>query len=191
MTVDQLVGKNIQVLRVAKGLSQAELATAISTDDEHIPQQTIVKIEKGTRPLKYAEALRICNVLGVGLAQLAVATPAAQKNAGYVALTTKLADIQAKLPILASELVKPLVDLSMLIAHDSATSDDEPDAELLKSARAWLRQNWGDALNDMIEVGLSVEGRLAELPQHLRGMSYIEVLQRLSSISPGAPDADS
>ncbi|MEE2855408.1 MAG: helix-turn-helix transcriptional regulator [Actinomycetota bacterium] len=191
-TVDQLVGKNIQVLRVAKGLSQADLAAAISTEAEHIPQQTIVKIEKGTRPLKYAEALRICAVLGVGLAQLSVATPAAQKNAGYIALTTKLADIQTKLPIISSELAKPLLDLSMLVASDSTADDDEqPDTNLIEAAKSWLHQDWGAELNNMIVLALSVESRRAELPKYLQDMSYIEALERLSTLDPGSYSADS
>lgn len=70
LSLDRLIGKNLQTLRVSKGLSQAELASAISTATERIPQQTIVRIEKGTRPIKFAEAVRLCRALDVQLDSL-------------------------------------------------------------------------------------------------------------------------
>jgi transcriptional regulator with XRE-family HTH domain len=70
--LDEVVGANVQRYRTAKEMSQAELAAGMSREGgEHIHQQTIQKIEKGTRPLKYAEAVVLCRVLGMELDDLA------------------------------------------------------------------------------------------------------------------------
>ncbi len=57
---DEMVGKNVQVLRESIGISQAKLADAVSSQGRSsLHQQTIVKIEKGTRPLKLSEAVEL------------------------------------------------------------------------------------------------------------------------------------
>ena len=57
---DEMVGKNVQVLRESIGISQTKLAEAVSSQGRSsLHQQTIVKIEKGTRPLKLSEAVEL------------------------------------------------------------------------------------------------------------------------------------
>ena len=57
---DVMVGKNVQVLRESIGISQSKLADAVSGQGpSSLHQQTIVKIEKGTRPLKLSEAVEL------------------------------------------------------------------------------------------------------------------------------------
>lgn len=64
-TFDQAVGTRIRELRMARGLSQSDLASELSADGFQFRQQTVLKIEKGLRPLKLDEALAIAGVLGV------------------------------------------------------------------------------------------------------------------------------
>jgi len=58
--VDELVGANIRQLRIAAGLSQGQLASKLG---ESYRQQTLLKIEKGSRPLRLTEAAVLAQVL--------------------------------------------------------------------------------------------------------------------------------
>ncbi|ORL11044.1 helix-turn-helix transcriptional regulator [Prescottella equi] len=66
---DKGIGQVIQQLRVARDMSQAELAARIG---EGFHQQTILKIEKGQRSLKLHEAVRVAEVFGVGVDALLI-----------------------------------------------------------------------------------------------------------------------
>ena len=59
---DSLVGANVQRLRVASGLSQTDLADRLGAG---FRQQTILKIEKGTRPLKLSEGVALSKILDI------------------------------------------------------------------------------------------------------------------------------
>jgi transcriptional regulator with XRE-family HTH domain len=58
--VDKLVGRNIRVLRLAKGLSQTELA-----DELGVTFQQVQKYEKGTNRVGSGRLLKISAILGV------------------------------------------------------------------------------------------------------------------------------
>ena len=58
--VDKLVGRNIRVLRLAKGLSQTELA-----DELGVTFQQVQKYEKGTNRVGSGRLLKISGILGV------------------------------------------------------------------------------------------------------------------------------
>lgn len=175
---DELVGANVQRIRKAVGLSQAELADAISTDDERIPQQTIVKIEKGTRPLKYAEAVRISKSLKVGLAELAAVPPRAQHDAHYRAASSRLSQLQSELAMFAPRLAAELVDLTTQLSLDRSVlrQEDGPSPHLLQNAEAWIRQDWGEVLNDGLMHALRAHPDLTDLRDDLAAPTYIEVL---------------
>jgi transcriptional regulator with XRE-family HTH domain len=64
------VGANLQLIRKAAGWSQADLADQLSRRGLPFHQPTILKIEKGTRPLRFEEAFEIANALGVNVASL-------------------------------------------------------------------------------------------------------------------------
>lgn len=64
------VGQNLQLLRKAAGLSQADLAEHLSARGYPFAQQTVLKVEKGTRPLKLDEAAQIADVVGVTISDL-------------------------------------------------------------------------------------------------------------------------
>lgn len=62
--VDALVGANVQRLRQAAGMSQTELAQRLEEDlGRGFQQQTVLKVEKGTRPLKVTEAAAVARIL--------------------------------------------------------------------------------------------------------------------------------
>ena len=58
--VDKLVGRNIRILRLAKGLSQTELA-----DELGVTFQQVQKYEKGTNRVGSGRLLKISAILGV------------------------------------------------------------------------------------------------------------------------------
>lgn len=67
---DRHVGRNLQLLRKAAGLSQAELAARLADRGLHFQQPTVLKVERGSRPLKFEEAFAAAQILGVRVADL-------------------------------------------------------------------------------------------------------------------------
>jgi DNA-binding XRE family transcriptional regulator len=66
-SLDVTVGANIKQCREQLGLSQGQVARLVGMG---FKQQTIVKIEKGDRPLKLSEAIRVAEVLSVEVKDL-------------------------------------------------------------------------------------------------------------------------
>jgi transcriptional regulator with XRE-family HTH domain len=64
------VGENLARFRKNAGLSQAELAQMLTDRGLPFQQQTVLKVEKGTRPLKFEEAHAIANLLEIPFAVL-------------------------------------------------------------------------------------------------------------------------
>ncbi len=182
--LDLIVGANVQRFRTARGMSQAELAAAISTERERIPQQTILRIEKGKRQLKFAEAVQICKVLRVSLDDLGHPDGrAAIRNADYFSRFTRIGELQSELSAFASRLMRELVGLAYVINFDEAVETD-PDLKasdyMVEAARGWLGQDWGKELNRMLKTAIRSDVRLAELRPDLDAPTYAEVLEKLT-----------
>lgn len=64
MDFDRLAGEIVTYLRTSAGLSQADLAARLAEAGLAMHQQTVAKIEKGTRPLRLQEAQMIADVTG-------------------------------------------------------------------------------------------------------------------------------
>jgi len=64
---DVRVGSNVRKLRQARGLNQEELAAQVAERGLAFRQQTVVKIEKGQRPLRLREADAITAALEVDI----------------------------------------------------------------------------------------------------------------------------
>ena len=64
---DARVGANVRKLRRARGLNQDELAARVAELGVPFRQQTIVKIEKGQRPLRLREADAITTALDIDI----------------------------------------------------------------------------------------------------------------------------
>jgi transcriptional regulator with XRE-family HTH domain len=67
---NQRVGANLQLHRKAKGYSQSDLAGLLEQRGLPFQQQTILKVEKGTRPLRLEEASAIAETLDIDLGAL-------------------------------------------------------------------------------------------------------------------------
>ena len=69
--MDDQVGRNVKQLREALGMSQAEVAEGMTKDGcAGFYPQTILKVEKGTRSLKFTEADSLARVLKVPMSAL-------------------------------------------------------------------------------------------------------------------------
>lgn len=64
---DARVGANVRKLRQARGLNQDQLAARVAERGVPFRQQTIVKIEKGERPLRLREADAVTAALDVDI----------------------------------------------------------------------------------------------------------------------------
>ena len=73
--VDKIVGRNIRIYRLAKGLSQTDLANKLG-----ITFQQIQKYEKGTNRVGSGRLFEISTILGVSVIALILKTAAALGN---------------------------------------------------------------------------------------------------------------
>lgn len=157
---DETVGQNVARFRKAMGLSQADLAAEISGRGEVIHQQTIQKIEKGTRPLKYSEAIRICTALGITPIQLGDPPPLAHSNANFQSAIQSVTKVQSELLSNGTQLVDSLLALAELVGLSKAgVRGFQPDQYLLDYAEKLLQSNWGAVLNERILVELRTRYR--------------------------------
>ena len=136
--MDRLVGSNIQRYRNAKGMSQTDLASALGGRlGENIHQQTIQKIEKGTRPIRFVEALNICRLLDIELDNLAAGKDTAGQTADQIRTAHQLEEMRAVLLergdrisratveyLLAQENFRKLVDVVRRDIVPTAIEDD-------------------------------------------------------------------
>lgn len=90
---DEQVGESVRRLRLAKDWSQSELAEKLSALGVSVQQQTILKIEKGTRPLKFDEACIFADLFGVSVGQLSQAEGAESEALAEVLRSNR--DLQA------------------------------------------------------------------------------------------------
>jgi transcriptional regulator with XRE-family HTH domain len=116
MDDDALVGANIARFRVARGLSQAELAAQLG-----VAQQTVAKIEKGTRPLKYSEAYKVAQILDVTISAFGSQRPeSAEAESNVVRLQHKFRQAIDKMGEAATDVSLALVAIAHEIAVDRA-----------------------------------------------------------------------
>jgi transcriptional regulator with XRE-family HTH domain len=66
----QRVAANIRRFRLAAGMSQAQLAHGLTERGYSWVQQTVVRVENGSQPLKLEEAVAVGKVLGVDVSVL-------------------------------------------------------------------------------------------------------------------------
>jgi transcriptional regulator with XRE-family HTH domain len=69
---NECVGSNVQRFRKAVGMSQTDLAQALTERGASFQQQTVLKVEKGSRPLKLDEAALIADILTVPMFDLLI-----------------------------------------------------------------------------------------------------------------------
>lgn len=177
--VDRLIGANIRRYREARDLSQAELAEQL---DMH--QQTVQKIEKGTRPLKHSEAIRFASALKVPLHELTARDTAAEIAAEAMRHSGRFSQLNRQVKALAKDIADALVDFALVSGfiqrglHEGEIEDDEIGASLT-AAQTWLIHNWGQTLNTQIMTALRSNEFLADMREEFDADSYAEVVQRV------------
>jgi transcriptional regulator with XRE-family HTH domain len=92
---DTRVGANIRRIREAKGFSQTDLASELGRRGGlNWPQQTIARVEAGTRPLKFSEAIVVAEILEVELPRLS-------EYIGNEAIATLATEILQRMSVIA------------------------------------------------------------------------------------------
>lgn len=161
---DVKVGKNVRACREAAGMSQTDLAEALSrATGEPMYQQTVLKIEKGTRPLKFAEAQHIANVFKVPVTAL---TEQSAPEAD-VYLTSKITDVMLRhgdLDMTAYKLGEALVNLALAVGANKGTHDhDQASPGLVADAETVLGTQWGENFSKSLLSAIVTELQTARL----------------------------
>lgn len=169
-----MIGTNLASLRAARGLSQGELA-----DQVGVAQQTIAKIEKGSRPLRYVEAILICGVLKVPIAALAAQDVAS--SAALLALTTNVWTISKSIDESAKRLAEALVQLGHEVAAIRSGVHDQPAQFEYDRAVGYLETDWGRNLNESLTEAVRLDKLLAHV-EGIDGPTYREILSNLSDL---------
>ena len=131
-SLDVTAGENIRRLREQLGYSQAELARRVGGG---FRQQTIVKIEKGTRPLRLAEAVAVADALSVTVEDLH------RSGRGHVA---QLAGWAQHARMLYDDLrgyIEDLEDLRLRMQNASEKVGDDLPSDLREAVRTWGRDD--------------------------------------------------
>lgn len=121
---DALVGHNIREIRRASGMTQADLVADLAARGLSLRQQTIVKIEAGTRPLRLREAQLIAESFRVDVNTLTPATIA--EAAALIRATRKVEDARLAIGRAVGELEVRQQALSDLLAHGSHVGSQAP-----------------------------------------------------------------
>ena len=67
---DTLVGYQVKAWRSLRAMSQADLAQRMTLAGHPMQQQTVLEVEKGSRPLLLTEAVVLARILGADLVSL-------------------------------------------------------------------------------------------------------------------------
>lgn len=91
--LNQRIGENLQRFRKASGMSQADLAAELTRRGLPFQQQTILKIEKGARPLRGDELAIVAELVGVDVRVILEYSDAEEVAAATAQLESALAGI--------------------------------------------------------------------------------------------------
>ncbi|WP_349319145.1 helix-turn-helix domain-containing protein [Mycolicibacterium canariasense] len=175
---DARIGKNLAALRVSAGLSQGELAEQIG-----VAQQTVAKMEKGTRPLKYAEAVAISERLSIPLSALADTEGGVESTAVMLTAMHQINSVESFLERRAHSMARHLWTIaSRLNAIKLGRRNRPRDWEaILDRATAYLETDWGSEFNDKLTHAVRSRcfdvGVLAEVDD----VSYQAILTKLAN----------
>jgi transcriptional regulator with XRE-family HTH domain len=137
---NQQVGANIRTHRRSRGMSQTELAHELALRGMPFQQQTILKVEKGSRPLRFEEADAIARILGVKDLTMPPLTGLLDMSGSLRQLRDaedRIARLEARLPELRRELEETTKGLEL--ARQQA---DEARAELTAMGAAEVDGRW-------------------------------------------------
>lgn len=187
MEDDAAVGRNLAQLRTAKGVSQSELAEKLG-----VAQQTVAKIEKGTRSLKYLEAVHICFVLGVDVK--ALVSDDIEGSLGLIAIASDIWSASGTIHDVAPTLANALVQLSYEVAGIKAGVRPPALESEYQQAMNLLRTDWGTIFNRLLDAEVHSNNLISRFADEFDSETgYLEVLgtmvNRLYRDTPGPPAA--
>lgn len=116
---DVQIGASVARFRAARGLSQAELAEQLG-----VAQQTIAKIEKGSRPLKYSEAEKIARILRISTGAFGARPESVIAQANAIELQHDMNRAIENMSTVATDLANIFVMTAMEIAIDRARPEE-------------------------------------------------------------------
>jgi hypothetical protein len=153
----------------------------MSEGGEHVHQQTIQKIEKGTRPLKYAEALKICEVLKISIHELSDDPGRNYANAEFMQRFAVLNRMGREQNEFAERLGPLLIELADWVEFQRSNSEEnQADAYMVEEAESWLSYNWGKILNLWILSSLRTHPYVNTIISEVDAPTYAEVLRRVA-----------
>lgn len=193
--LERVIGANVRRYRTARGLSQADLATALSAQGEQVHQQTIQKIEKGTRPLKFAEALRIAEALDISVAELTFGDRWADFNAQQLKNLSTVQNLAEELDDVAEQLARTLVQIALDVAIELDAPGLKPTenpvtTEIADKAQRLFNVNWGKRLNAKIMSELRKHPYPTAIRPEFDAPTYGEVLELISQREPTWLESD-
>ena len=177
MEVDAEIGRKLATLRAEAELSQGQLAEVLG-----VAQQTIAKIEKGSRPLKYTEAMSICAFLGVPVSILSPWSDSEfDTAAAMIGHMLKVEGIQGQLDQMADHLSLTLFLIATWLGSIRRSESPKPDdwVELEKKADALLRETWGEKLDARLTQAVAVHRIEADTQAEAKG-HYITLLNEVA-----------
>jgi transcriptional regulator with XRE-family HTH domain len=110
-------GRNVERLRKARGLNQATLARRLTAMGVEARQNTISRIEHGTRPVPIEEAVALAYALDLDAVEPLFADPAAGRHAVSSALASAIAAAQKKRDELQQQLELAQAELDKTERH--------------------------------------------------------------------------
>jgi transcriptional regulator with XRE-family HTH domain len=150
---DAVVGANLRRYRQTAGMTQAVIGNELG-----LPQQTVLRIERGERPLRFAEADKLATLFGVEVAELAAPPDGVAAAAAVAATRTASTSLVAAAATLGQELVR----LAYTVHTDGST----------EAADTLLRDDWGrvvnDVLLDVVTHGVGLDARPGTVQKALR-----------------------
>lgn len=161
---DEIIGRNIQALRKRLDLSQAELAEKLTrSSGTNYHQQTILRIEKGERPLKVSEAIAFAKVFDVPVPTIWNGFTGDSDSAGIIdQLKNRAAAKSRDMRANAEDLQRALIELAEAIHIHGSNID----AETLESAKDWVATDWGNTITaDMRDILRAEHGQLPNLEE--------------------------
>lgn len=148
------IGENVRRFREALGLSQAQLAQRLTDSGlEGFHPQTVLRVEKGTRPLRLAEALVVAEALSVHVAELSEVDPdRAEQRAHFLAIKDAQDRQRELVDALTTYYIAQEVAMEVLDAYEARLGDavaTPEDVERVRGQIAELRESLPGGLDDI------------------------------------------
>ena len=130
---DTEVGRNVEHYRKSLGMTQAQLAKALSASGFKCTQQMLARIESGSRPIRLTEAPAFTAVLHVGIPELLMQDPTVTRLGEVAAALDGVQRARADLRNAAETYASTIQEAFGLIHTEvqNGTSQDDPHFRLL------------------------------------------------------------